>query len=183
VLFFTISVWNIVGSIFVEKVMDTAKPHPHEVLQQMKIQDKVDAAEMKQFFAEFDRDGDGSLDEHEWMRVVKSGKLLDFMALRDVDLKDESDIKMFFALARECCSDTTNPTNMRFDVVPVDALISMFLKVKGPASALDVAIMTQGIAERQKTILQSLANVYPEVFDQGGLQTVSLGKSGAAWNI
>jgi hypothetical protein len=165
VLFFTISVWNIVGSIFVEKVMDTAKPRPHEYLQQMKMQDEVDAAEMKQFFADFDKDMDGAIQEAEWQKLVSQGSLLQFLASRECDLKDEIDVQAFFAMALDAHIAKNLNFNQSSNSIPVDALVSMFLKLKGQASAVDVAIMTQGVLIRQKLMIQMLSSLMPEAGD------------------
>jgi hypothetical protein len=153
-LLFTISVWNIVGSVFVEKIMETAKPHPHEILQRRLRQAKVDATEMKEFFVKL-TDEDGLIDEKMWIKIVEQDGLSEFLALREVYLTDTDDAKAFFRLAQEgyCLR---HPVMMNSSLIPPDALVSTFLKVKGQASSLEVAILKHDVRTGQNQPLLRL---------------------------
>eukprot|EP00419_Tripos_fusus_P001104 CAMPEP_0172685440 /NCGR_PEP_ID=MMETSP1074-20121228/20243_1 /TAXON_ID=2916 /ORGANISM="Ceratium fusus, Strain PA161109" /LENGTH=320 /DNA_ID=CAMNT_0013504591 /DNA_START=154 /DNA_END=1113 /DNA_ORIENTATION=+ len=154
-LFFSISVWNIVGSIFVEKVMDTAKPHPHEVLADARLQSNFDYAAMSHFFDCLDADGDAAITPEDWQLIVDQGGLQEFLALRDVDLRDDADVSAFFALAQHE-QHIKDPDKARGGSVPKEALMRVFLKVKGQASKLQVEVMLHELRARQGQIIQIL---------------------------
>jgi hypothetical protein len=141
VVLFTVSVWNIVGSIFIEKVMQTAQPSPREIMEENRTQEKLDALEMKSYLYLLDTDGDRTLNKTEFERMIETEGLGEFMAERDVALRDTADVKAFFNLAQhEYRSKHPNSTCER---IPMDAFVSTFEKMKGRGTSLQVATLLE----------------------------------------
>lgn len=143
------------GSIFVEKVMDTAKPNPHEVLAQVRAQAKVDAAEMRDYFVEFDEDGTGALNRDEWMKLIEKGSLAEFMALREVDIKNRSHGTTFFDMA-EAEYHRLNPKKSVTGEVTIENLVSTFLMVKGFATSMELAVAKHDLEARLKALMKNM---------------------------
>jgi hypothetical protein len=159
VLFFSISVWNIIGSIFVQKVMATAEPGPHEVIQLKRLQDKVDAVQIRQKLAtDIDEDGKGLIHEDAFFKGCEEGVLKEFMAVRDIAINDPFIARVFFQLALDEDSRTVGKTNTYRGTtdfsskVTLDALVATSLKVKGQAKSLDLMVLRHDVLKQQEDL-------------------------------
>lgn len=175
VLFFTISVWNIVGSIFVEKVMQTAKPDPREEKLELRTQARVDAFEVKSFLGECDKKARGALSMEQFVKIMESGGLAEFMALREVDLRDTAAATAFFKIAQEKFSSSHAGLGLGDKDASIEALVSTFHRVRGQASNLDVAVLRHEMSlmlHKQKELQHSLDYLVDSVGDgspKGGM--------------
>merc|ERR1739846_173771 len=81
-LFWFVSVWNIVISIFIEKVLCLAQGDMEEQLIQKRRQNIVDAAELRSIMKQADTDGSGKLSRVELMAFLSDPKIRCFFEVR-----------------------------------------------------------------------------------------------------
>lgn len=169
VLIFTMAVWNIIGSIYVEKVMAMAQPTDHELMEKEMLQRRVDAAEIEEFFVQFGgKDHADSVTEKEFDRIVEDGSLAAFMAVRDLDLEDDNDIKELFQLTQELQGVRTardHPGQPRrvAKKVTIDALVATCLKVKGGAKRFELALLRSEVHKTRHMLNDSIQGVVSQL--------------------
>ena len=148
VIFFTISIWNIIGSIYVEKVMALAMPTPRETLEMQVKQDKLNDAEVHQYFLDEDFDGSGTLYEDQFEYLLEHCGLRNFMAVRDLTLKDKEDTQAFFRLAQD--EDRRHHSSSKGDnEATIEALVQTANRLKGTTKAFDIAVFKKELFESQ----------------------------------
>eukprot|EP00929_Paragymnodinium_shiwhaense_P008816 TRINITY_DN112791_c0_g1_i1.p1 TRINITY_DN112791_c0_g1~~TRINITY_DN112791_c0_g1_i1.p1 ORF type:complete len:601 (-),score=91.63 TRINITY_DN112791_c0_g1_i1:269-2005(-) len=124
--FFTVAVWNIVASVFIENTMKMALPDREEELLEKHRQDVQDAKKLMQICTSADTDESGRVSISEFQRFMDDRRFRDFLELRGLDIKDTS---MFFNMMTTStgCSD-----------VHLDSFVASCLKVRGTATSIDL---------------------------------------------
>jgi hypothetical protein len=177
VLFFTISVWNIVGSIFVEKVMQTAKPSHVEEMQELLTQARVDTSEVRSFFRDCDKTARGALSMEQFVKITEIGGLAEFMALREVDFRDPASLAAFFKMAQDNVKHSSSSEGLGDEDAAIEALVTTFHRVRGQASNLDVAVLRHEMSfmlHKQKELQHSLDYLVDSVGDGSGMPRFSI---------
>jgi hypothetical protein len=166
ILLFTMSIWNIIGSIYVEKVMAMAEPTQRELMDKQRLQHKVDAAEIREFFLSADKDASGVLSEREFEKIIMNGKLAEFMGVRDLEIQDLADSTSLFRLAQNydllrAQHHGLTKAPCQEDEATIDGIVNTCLKVKGGGKRFDNAVlrneMQKGFFMVQQVIGQILA--------------------------
>eukprot|EP00929_Paragymnodinium_shiwhaense_P025170 TRINITY_DN15283_c2_g1_i1.p1 TRINITY_DN15283_c2_g1~~TRINITY_DN15283_c2_g1_i1.p1 ORF type:complete len:762 (-),score=159.92 TRINITY_DN15283_c2_g1_i1:148-2433(-) len=126
VMFFTVAVWNIVASVFLENTMKVAMPEREEELLDKHIQDLGDARELMRICKEADTDFSGSVSVDEFSIFMENEKFREFLELRGIDIKDTG---LFFHMITSAtgCTD-----------VDLEMFVGTCLRVRGPATSIDL---------------------------------------------
>jgi hypothetical protein len=156
VSFFTISVWNIITSVFIEKAMQLATPTVRELVQRQKQQAKVDAHEVADLFSKLDHDSTGFISRDEFREICADHEIQEFLAVRDLDLKHvSSDSDLLFDMIME--NDFHDGATGTHREVSVGGLVRFCLHLKGKATNMDLhkeQFHTQGMLRKMHGMLK-----------------------------
>merc|ERR1712232_857657 len=159
----TLSIWNIIGSMFVERIMLIAEPSPREKMVADLINSQMETADIQKFFLAFDSEKLGILTERQFDDLISEGGLLEFMAERDVVLKDAFDVSAFFHIAahqdRERGLSSKTPPDRSRNEVSIEALVATSFKLKGNAKSFDLAAFRLEVDQKFEQQQKSLAAV------------------------
>eukprot|EP00929_Paragymnodinium_shiwhaense_P056613 TRINITY_DN28339_c0_g1_i2.p1 TRINITY_DN28339_c0_g1~~TRINITY_DN28339_c0_g1_i2.p1 ORF type:complete len:378 (+),score=67.11 TRINITY_DN28339_c0_g1_i2:979-2112(+) len=126
-LFFTVAVWNIVTSIFLENTLKMATPDRESELLEKLWRDVEDAKELTAMLERADLDKSGMLSREEVSRFLcEDSKFRGFFETRGIDIKNA---EVFFEMLA-----SASPTNE----VDLEAFVASCLRVKGPATSIDL---------------------------------------------
>merc|ERR1712228_78412 len=89
IMFFTVSVWNIVTSIFVDRAMKLAKPDLLEMVWDQQKQDLADAYQLEMMCRDVvDVDGGGRISRDELSNLMSKPKVKTYFVSRGLDIGD-----------------------------------------------------------------------------------------------
>eukprot|EP00929_Paragymnodinium_shiwhaense_P090988 TRINITY_DN5104_c0_g1_i2.p1 TRINITY_DN5104_c0_g1~~TRINITY_DN5104_c0_g1_i2.p1 ORF type:complete len:704 (+),score=127.31 TRINITY_DN5104_c0_g1_i2:60-2171(+) len=125
-LFFTVAVWNIVTSIFLENTMKMAQPDRESELLEKHRRDVNDAKELLSILEMADVDCSGMLSREEFREFLHDDKFRGYFDMRGIDVKDA---EVFF----EMISTSTASSE-----VDLEAFVGSCLRVKGTATSIDL---------------------------------------------
>jgi len=128
ITFATIAIMNIVTGVFVEVAMTAAQSDRDAMIQDKAFKKEMYVKCMQDIFHEIDDDGDGIVTLDELERNIKDPRLKVYLEALDLDVSDIT------TLHRLC--DLDGEGN-----VDIDDFVSGCSRVKGEASAMDVAMM------------------------------------------
>jgi len=128
ITFATIAIMNIVTGVFVEVAMTAAQSDRDAMIQDKAFKKEMYVKSMQDIFHEIDDDGDGIVTLDELERNIKDPRLKVYLEALDLDVSDIT------TLHRLC--DLDGEGN-----VDIDDFVSGCSRVKGEASAMDVAMM------------------------------------------
>eukprot|EP00929_Paragymnodinium_shiwhaense_P116445 TRINITY_DN8599_c0_g1_i1.p1 TRINITY_DN8599_c0_g1~~TRINITY_DN8599_c0_g1_i1.p1 ORF type:complete len:779 (+),score=176.52 TRINITY_DN8599_c0_g1_i1:131-2467(+) len=125
-VFFTVAVWNIVTSVFLENTIRVSQPDREAELLEKHRHDVEDAKELMRILrmADVDRSGMVSLDEFE--EFMTNETFREYFDMRGIDVKDT---EMFFHMIA---------TSTGCDEVDLEAFVGSCLRVKGTATSIDL---------------------------------------------
>jgi hypothetical protein len=166
VAFFTISVWNIITSVFIEKAMQMARPTLRELVKEHKAQSKQDAAEVEELIRKLDHDRKGYVSKAEFKDICKDGEIQEFLAVRDLDIQNVKDIDGFY----EMVSDV-DPSQVDANQVSVPGLVSILLHLKGSAKSLDLHKKLFEVGITQQSLLTSMQLLQAELRQDRGMSS------------
>jgi hypothetical protein len=134
VAFFSVSVWNIITSVFIEKAMRLAQPSLRELVHKQKAQAKVDEKEVAQLIAKLDHDSDNVISKDEFVEICMDRDIQEFLAVRGLNIRNIRKFDSFFdMIAYRDTGSLDVPTG-----VSVAAVVEAFLHMKGQATAVDM---------------------------------------------
>jgi hypothetical protein len=139
ILLFTIAVWNVVTSTFVDKALRLAKASDDTVVTEARLQARQDAKELRATFARMDMDGSGKLDCDEFASCMKKPEFERWLQTRGLDIKETR--TFFRMLARNQES------------VDIDTIVHACMKMRGQATSIDLHTMRYELRKIQQTLL------------------------------
>merc|ERR550525_2119533 len=95
ILLFSIAVWNVVTSIFLDKALKLAQPDVDELMLEARRKDVEDTHELQGLFAEMVMSDSNVISLSAFEDIVCQDKFQDFLRVRGVDINDA---KTFFAM-------------------------------------------------------------------------------------
>eukprot|EP00929_Paragymnodinium_shiwhaense_P012939 TRINITY_DN120812_c0_g1_i1.p1 TRINITY_DN120812_c0_g1~~TRINITY_DN120812_c0_g1_i1.p1 ORF type:complete len:706 (-),score=99.98 TRINITY_DN120812_c0_g1_i1:146-2263(-) len=125
-LFFTVAVWNIVTSIFLENTLKMSQPDRETELMEKSRRDLDDAKELMGILSKADTDSSGMLSRGEFNEFLHNEKFRAFFDLRGIDIKDA---EVFF----EMIATSTDSSD-----VDLEIFVGSCLRVKGGATSIDL---------------------------------------------
>lgn len=126
---FTISVWNIVTSTFVEKAMKLAKPDMDGLVLEQNVQAAKESAELEQLFRPFATETeDGSLEIclKELQVAITQSRFRSALFVRGIDIKN---LEVFFEMLSSLSEDGG---------VDLRTLVNACVRMKGFATSIDL---------------------------------------------
>lgn len=130
ILFFVVAIWNIITSVFVEKVLKLAQPDMDTLMMEQRRKDDEDAKELRELFRKLDVDCSGTISEDEFQRCIKNGEVENFLVGRGIDIKDA---KTFFTMLSESMD--------RENEVDIGTVVGSCLRIKGVATSIDLQML------------------------------------------
>jgi len=127
ILFFVFAFFNIVTSMFVDKAMKLAKPDEEVQMFERRQEERANAADLRRLIMEdLDLDQDGVISLEELETLALDDRVRHKFEMRGLEVKD---VEVFFKTLT-AIADT--------DTLSIDAFVDGCMKMKGPASSLDV---------------------------------------------
>jgi len=131
IAFFAIAAWNIVTSTFVEKTFKLALPSVDALIIEKHSRDAQCGCELLAILTEYmNKDGDGRVSLDEFNYHMTNRKVLDFFAVRGLDVKDA---QSFFMMLQ-----TMNDDRNGDDRVDLKTFVSCALRLQGSATSIDL---------------------------------------------
>jgi hypothetical protein len=126
ILFFIISVWNVVTSLFIEKAMSAAQPDLSHLMYEQQMSDLKYAEDLMEMTKELDTDNSGTISFREFINYFQNEKYRSFFLARGIEIKDA---QKFFQILSGIAGT---------DEVECEAFVQGCMRMKGLASSLDV---------------------------------------------
>jgi hypothetical protein len=126
ILFFMISVWNVVTSLFIEKAMSAAQPDMSNLIYEQHLQDLTYAGELLAIVKQLDLDDSGTISYDEFLGLFQHDHYRAFFTSRGIEIKDA---QRFFQILESIAGK---------DEVDIDSFVQGCMRMKGLASSLDV---------------------------------------------
>jgi len=128
VIIFTISVWNIVTSTFVEKAMKLAQPDLESMIHEKNIKDAKDAGDLARLFLPFtskNDEGDDVISFEQIRAAADQPRFRQDLTVRGVDIKN---VEIFFKML-----SAVNEVGVK-----LQTLVSACVRMKGVATSIDL---------------------------------------------
>lgn len=128
VIIFTISVWNIVTSTFVEKAMKLAQPDLESMIHEKNIKDAKDAGDLARLFLPFtskNDEGDDVISFEQIRAAADQPRFRQDLTVRGVDIKN---VEIFFKML----------SAVNEGGVKLQTLVSACVRMKGVATSIDL---------------------------------------------
>ncbi|CAK9024780.1 unnamed protein product [Durusdinium trenchii] len=126
---FTISIWNIVTSTFVEKAMKLAKPDLDSMLLEQSLRDLQDSDELEKLFKPYASRNEAGEDEialDDLQEAADEAEFLLYLSVRGIDVKN---VKLFFYMLGSMRED---------NVIDLKSLVKACVRMKGFATSIDL---------------------------------------------
>merc|ERR1712217_287423 len=153
-LFWFVAVWNIVTSLFIEKVLSMAQEDIEDQMIRKHQKDMIDAVELKDIISLADTDHSGTLTRDEFIAFMNDPKLRCFFEFRGLNTKD---ILSFFEMMTSVTCETE---------LPISAFVVGCIGMRGVASAMDlqavgfdIKVLTRLHQEFSGTVNQTFAEL------------------------
>merc|ERR1740121_1716149 len=150
ITFFLFAFFNIITSMFVDKAMKLAKPDEEVQMFERRQEERAAAEDLRRLIMEeldLDKDGVISLDELETLAL--DDRVRHKFEMRGLEIKDA---EVFFPTLTSI-SDT--------DTLSIDDFVTGCMKMKGPASSLDVHALDFQMQVMSKTLNKISAQLSP----------------------
>lgn len=148
---FTISIWNIVTSTFVEKAMKLAKPDLDSMLLEQSLRDLQDSDELEKLFKPYASRNEAGEDEialDDLQEAADEAEFLLYLSVRGIDVKN---VKLFFYMLGSMRED---------NVIDLKSLVKACVRMKGFATSIDlqsVSFEAKLMHGQVKEMLEALA--------------------------
>jgi hypothetical protein len=160
ILFFVVAIWNIITSVFVEKVLKLAQPDMDTLMMEQRRKDDEDAKVLRELFRKLDVDCSGTISAAEFERCIREKEVENFMVGRGIDIKDA---KTFFTMLSESM-DKENE-------VDIGTVVGSCLRIKGVATSIDLQMLryeARTAARRQAELSKLVEKLIQPRLDAGG---------------
>jgi hypothetical protein len=146
ILLFTIAVWNVVTSTFVDHALKLAKPSDEAIVSEARKQAQEDARELRATFRKMDLDCNGELDAQEFAACMSRPEFDRFLQARGLDIKET---KVFFKMLAH------NKTS-----VNINHIVNSCMRVRGFATSIDLHTMRYELRRMQAAMLKHVCSLY-----------------------
>lgn len=153
ILLFTIAVWNVVTSTFVDKALKLAKPSDEAVISEARKQAQEDAKELRACFKKMDLDFSGQLDAEEFAACMARPEFDRFLQTRGLDIKET---KVFFKMIAQHKAS-----------VDIDSIVNSCMRVRGFATSIDLHTMRYELRRMQQAMLKNVCNLQQQLHHTG----------------
>jgi len=149
---FTISVWNIVTSTFVEKAMKLAKPDLDSMLLEQSMRDLQDSEELEKLFKPYafkNKDGEDEISLDDLQEAADEAEFLLYLSVRGIDVKN---VKLFFYMLGSMREDNN---------IDLKSLVKACVRMKGFATSIDlqsVSFEAKLMHTQVKELLEAIGN-------------------------
>jgi len=126
ILMVWMSITNIIISIFVDRAMKLAQPDMDALLLAKRKSDLLHVQDLKSVFAAMDENHSGTLSAEELRRCIQDVRMASVFEMKGLDIKDA---EVFFSMLTSMSGT---------DEVDVHTFLTGWLKLKGPATSLDL---------------------------------------------
>jgi len=141
VTFFVFAFFNIITSIFVDRVMSLAQPDREEIMMQKRRADRKAAEELKDIILKLNTEGDDStISEEELMAMHENQEVMDRFEMAGLDIHD---VNAFFNTL--CKMSGT-------EELDIDTFVEYAFQMKGNASSLDVQMILYQVQDIAKDV-------------------------------
>lgn len=145
ILMFTVSVWNIVTSVFVEKAMKIAKPDLEAIVLEQSKQDAKETKHLEELFAGRalgDEECAGSMGLEELRAFAGNAKFRAYLHARGIDIKN---VETFFKMLTSASGKGE---------VKISVLAKACVRMKGVATSIDLQSLSfeSKIGNRTQTV-------------------------------
>eukprot|EP00931_Biecheleriopsis_adriatica_P011022 TRINITY_DN112088_c0_g1_i1.p1 TRINITY_DN112088_c0_g1~~TRINITY_DN112088_c0_g1_i1.p1 ORF type:complete len:691 (+),score=101.13 TRINITY_DN112088_c0_g1_i1:47-2074(+) len=135
IVFFTLAVYNIVMSSFMDRVVKASIPSTEEKMRKQMQEEHVFSLTLHELIQDIDEQNEGVLDFDEFMRgFAEQGMLRPFLKLHGLDIKHP---KRFYDMVCETSGTQSGMAHEDF--------VQFCCRLRSPASALDVAMLGYNI--------------------------------------
>lgn len=145
ILLFTIAVWNVVTSTFVDHALKLAKPSDEAIVSEARRQAQEDARELRATFRKMDLDCNGELDAAEFAACMSRPEFDRFLQARGLDIKET---KVFFKMVAH------NKTS-----VNINHIVNSCMRVRGYATSIDLHTMRYELRRMQAAMLRQVCSL------------------------
>jgi len=147
IVFFFISAWNMVSSLFMEKVMALAQPDMDQQLLAKRRQDIADAKDLKSLLETFDQEQSGTISLEVFTRSLARPRIRHFFELRNIDVKDA---EAFFAMLEAAAGSSS---------IGLDVVVHGLMRMRGVATNMDLQALQFQLQVDKAKISQSLKDI------------------------
>jgi hypothetical protein len=171
IAFFQISLLNVLTGIFVENAMKLAQPDPYTRALEQRKAEILEADELRHACKRLDKGHSGYISAEEFESEIQHGKLRAHLRVLGLDMRDPR--KFFCAL--QYASGQTD--------VDIDAFVTGCLKLKGPASSIDLQSLiadTHLVDENQRDLKRFLEGKLDKIATPTDFALASR-RQGSAW--
>lgn len=153
IVFFTLAVYNIVMTSFIDRAVKSTRPTMAENLERKQAEDQIFAVQLYQMLFEVDWDGDGHISIDEFREAMGSeNQLAAFLKFHGLDIKD---CATFFAML------SPSATSVSF----LD-FVQACCRMRGSASSMDVSLVSfevKLLLQRQRQLQGELQKQFREL--------------------
>jgi len=129
ILFFMISVWNIVTSIYIDRAMKLAQPDLDHRVYQKQFDDMNDYFDLLEVVRELDYDKSGTISESEFMLFIHDERVMPKFQVRGIEVNNA---KLFFSMLAAIAGT---------EEVDIRTFVKGLMRLKGQASSADLHIL------------------------------------------
>eukprot|EP00747_Dinoflagellata_sp_TGD_P217702 gnl/TRDRNA2_/TRDRNA2_90070_c0_seq1.p1 gnl/TRDRNA2_/TRDRNA2_90070_c0~~gnl/TRDRNA2_/TRDRNA2_90070_c0_seq1.p1 ORF type:complete len:730 (+),score=165.39 gnl/TRDRNA2_/TRDRNA2_90070_c0_seq1:82-2190(+) len=140
--FFTIAVFNVLTGIFVDHAMKVSEPERDDLLTDLRKQHTEEVEDVKDLCRKIDLDNSGTISWTEFETCAEDEVMKTYMSLLGLDVKDAA---MFFDSLAEAGGS---------DEVDIDSFVEGCLRMKGPASGIDLQCLSLQVKVLQRSQLE-----------------------------
>jgi len=127
IFLFTVAIWNILTSTFVEKALKLAQPDIDTLMYEKRQHDLNDRRELEEFFEQYDTDGSKTLTQDELKHLLRNADVGSFLEVHGIDIKEVS--KFFKMLVSVEGND---------QAMPLRKFADSCIRLKGVATSVDL---------------------------------------------
>jgi len=149
VMTFSIAVWNVVTSIFVDKALKLARLGDESHVEEHEKIAHEDARELRKLCHQIDVDSSGTINFLEFERLERTPEFKAFCRARGLDIKDT---RLFFGMLKK--SSDKDPSKG----LTINFIVDSFLRLRGQGTNVDVQLLRfemQEILINQERLLRS----------------------------
>jgi hypothetical protein len=139
--FWMIAVLNIVITVFLSGVIKFTQPSLRDQLKTKMHQNRIDAHELMELFRGFEGDGLHKMTSHELTKCAQNQHVHDFLAMRDITVKDAA---LFAQMVIEMSEAHADEGKSQIQILAEDCF-----KLRGFATTLDLHVLGYELKSQQ----------------------------------
>merc|ERR1711933_171722 len=158
IAFFTVSVWNIITSVFMEKAMRCSQPTIRELVCEHRLQAKIDQDEVRQLITKLESDKMGLISRHEFETICANHDIQEFLAVRDLNMQNVQDYDSFLEMMSSIVPGTISNHGIN-----IEGMVAAWIHLKGNATNMSMHIGHFELHLTQRQILSKLQAIQTDM--------------------